>query len=50
MCPVPAIDGTRGAPIDRAVVVGDKIYTLSSNGILVSELNSLKPLGWVPFA
>jgi uncharacterized secreted protein with C-terminal beta-propeller domain len=48
--PVPAIPSTGGAPIDRAVVVGDHVLTISAGGILVSDLATLAPITWVPFA
>jgi len=48
LCPMPPIGGA-GSPIERAVVVGDRVYTVSTTGIVVNELGSLRSLGWVPF-
>jgi hypothetical protein len=38
-----------GAPIIRSVVVGDTLYTLSSNGLKSSELATLQEKYWLPF-
>ncbi|HEX6390484.1 MAG TPA: beta-propeller domain-containing protein [Solirubrobacteraceae bacterium] len=36
-------------PVSRALVVGDKLYTLSYAGLVVSRLDNLGPLGYVAF-
>jgi uncharacterized secreted protein with C-terminal beta-propeller domain len=38
------------APIGRSVVVGDRLYTLSFLGLAASRLDTLAPVGFVPFA
>ncbi|HAM01638.1 MAG TPA: hypothetical protein DCQ30_05345 [Acidimicrobiaceae bacterium] len=51
----PAPGGTTGVPgapgpaIERALVVGDKLYTVSETGILVSDLSTLSQLVWMPY-
>jgi uncharacterized secreted protein with C-terminal beta-propeller domain len=37
------------AQIDRAIVVGDVLYTVSSEGVLASDLESLAVRTWLPF-
>jgi hypothetical protein len=37
------------AEITRSVVVGDRLFTISDNGVRVSGLASLAPQGWVAF-
>jgi hypothetical protein len=37
-----------GPGIDRAVVVGDRLYTLSSVGVLVSDLHTFARIAWLP--
>ena len=39
-----------GSPIERALVVGDKLYTVSDAGILESDLASLAQGAWVAFS
>src|SRR4051812_16459614 len=34
----------------RALVIGDEIWTLSGTGMLVSDLDSLSEVAWLPFA
>jgi hypothetical protein len=36
-------------PIMRSIVIGDRLYTLSDEGILASRLNTLAPLTFVAF-
>lgn len=45
------IPGNVGIPpqIERGVVVGDKLYTVSETGILVSDLASLSQVTWMPY-
>ena len=43
-------EGTGGAPILRSTVVGRRVFTLSHLGVMASSLQSLSPVGWVPFA
>jgi Beta propeller domain len=44
----PASSGS-APPISRSIVIGDRLYTLSSEGILASSLDTLGPLGFVAF-
>src|SRR5205823_11553983 len=37
-------------PIERSVVVGGRLFTLSASGVLASDLNSLQDRGWAPFS
>jgi uncharacterized secreted protein with C-terminal beta-propeller domain len=36
-------------PIDRSLVVGGRLFTVSYAGVLASDLTTLKVLAWVPF-
>ena len=36
--------------IDRSVVVGSRLFTLSQTGVLASDLNSLADRGWAAFS
>jgi len=36
--------------IERTLVIGDDVWTMSSSGLLVSDLGSLHRRGWVPFS
>lgn len=40
---------TNGAPIERAVVIGDTVYTLSYNGLRASSLSDLQGTFWLAF-
>jgi hypothetical protein len=43
-------DGQQGYPeIERAVVVGGDIYTLSEQGVMVSDMSSLSRVAWLPY-
>ena len=46
---VPSVPAGAGAPIDRALVIGDRVLTVSTGGILVSDLATLHAQHWVPF-
>ena len=37
------------APIQRSLVIGDHLFTVSDQGVLVSQLTSLDTLSWLPF-
>nr|MBA2546378.1 beta-propeller domain-containing protein [Solirubrobacterales bacterium] len=36
-------------PISRAIVNSGRLITVSQRGVLVSDIDALTPLGWVPF-
>jgi hypothetical protein len=40
----------RGEEIERTLVVGDRLFTLSCRGVGVTPLSGFKMRGWVPFA
>jgi len=35
--------------IERAVIVGNDIYTLSEQGVMVNDMSSLSQVGWLPY-
>jgi hypothetical protein len=35
--------------IERAVIVGNDIYTLSEQGLMVNDMSSLSQLAWLPY-
>ncbi len=35
--------------IERAVIVGNEIYTLSEQGLMVNDMSSLSQLAWLPY-
>jgi hypothetical protein len=35
--------------IERTLVIGDQIWTMSSSGLQASDLHSLQRAAWVPF-
>ncbi len=37
------------APVRRALVVGDAVYTVSDTGVMASDLTGLSPRGWAAF-
>lgn len=37
------------SPIQRSVVVGDLVLTISPSGIRASDLDTLRPIAWAPF-
>ena len=41
--------GTLGPPIRRALVVGDRLYTVSDAGVRASRLDTLDDVAWAPF-
>ena len=41
--------GTFGPPIRRALVVGDRLYTVSDAGVRASRLDTLDDVAWAPF-
>ena len=46
----PGSDQPGGSPeIERAVVVGNYLYTLSEEGVLASDLSSLAQVTWLPY-
>jgi uncharacterized secreted protein with C-terminal beta-propeller domain len=42
--------GNSGAKIDRSLVVGNRLYTVSYNGVKVMDLTTLKDLWWLPYS
>jgi hypothetical protein len=38
-----------GPRIERALVVGSMLYTVSEAGILVSDLQSFAQVAWLPY-
>lgn len=62
--PVPATEGstpgfmppicdtslTFSAPIQRSVVAGTRLYTLSGTGVMASDLTTMGQTGWAPFS
>jgi uncharacterized secreted protein with C-terminal beta-propeller domain len=46
----PAQPVMSGVPIERSLVVGRTLYTLSAAGVLASDLSTFRDVGWVPFA
>jgi hypothetical protein len=52
--PAPPAGGTMMAPnydtgIERALIVGDLIYTVSDGGVMASDIDSLDQVAWLPF-
>lgn len=47
----PAVSGTDGysGGIERTLVIGNDIWTMSSSGLQVSDMHSLSRQAWVPF-
>jgi hypothetical protein len=45
-------DRTGNMPLTprRAIVIGDELWTISEVGMLVSNLDSLAQLAWLPFS
>jgi hypothetical protein len=41
--------GHDDAPVRRAVVVGERLFTLSDSGVGVARLGTLAGTGWIPF-
>ena len=41
--------GVAGAPIRRALVVGDALYTVSETGVKATDLASFADAGWAAF-
>jgi uncharacterized secreted protein with C-terminal beta-propeller domain len=37
-------------PVRRSVVVGDRLFTISDQGVEASSLDTLAPVAWLPFA
>ena len=35
--------------IDRALVIGQTLWTVSANGIMATGLNDLRQIAWIPF-
>ncbi len=49
ICPGP-VPTAAGSPIERSLVVGDTLYTFSTNGLKSSELATLHEKFWLPFS
>jgi hypothetical protein len=41
--------GDGPTPIHRAIVNSGRLVTVSDRGVLVSDIDALTPVGWVPF-
>ncbi len=47
----PSGEGAPGkAAFDRTVIVGDRLLSVSPEGIQVSDLDTLEPIAWVPYS
>ncbi len=45
----PGSSGSGYPEIERAVIVGNDIYTLSEQGLMVNDMSSLDQLSWLPY-
>ena len=41
---------TAYSPIERSLIIGQTLWTISAAGAMASELTTLRPQAWVPFA
>jgi hypothetical protein len=46
----PQSSGYAGSPIERSLVIGQTLWTLSPGGVLASDLTTLGQQAWLPFA
>jgi hypothetical protein len=42
--------GPGGSEIERELVVGSMLYTVSESGIMASDLTSFQPLTWMAYS
>jgi hypothetical protein len=43
------MNGEFRTPIERSLVIGESLITMSQDGLLASDLHSLADRSWVPF-
>jgi Beta propeller domain len=46
----PQSSGYDGAPIERSLVIGQTLWTISPGGVLASDLTTLRQQAWLPFS
>ncbi|WP_187365801.1 beta-propeller domain-containing protein [Trebonia kvetii] len=46
----PQSSGYDGSPIERSLVIGQTLWTISPGGVLASDLTSLRQQAWLPFS
>jgi hypothetical protein len=45
----PQPSGYDGSSIERSLVIGQTLWTISSGGVLASDLTTLRQQAWLPF-
>jgi hypothetical protein len=45
----PPQSGVYGLSVERSLVIGQTLWTVSDNGVLASDLATLRPQAWLPF-
>jgi hypothetical protein len=38
------------SPIERSLIIGQTLWTISTAGAMASDLTTLREQGWIPFA
>ena len=46
----PKSSGYDGSPIERSLVIGQTLWTISPGGVLASDLTTLRQQAWLPFS
>jgi len=46
----PQSSGYDGSPIERSLVIGQTLWTISPGGVLASDLTTLRQQAWLPFS
>jgi hypothetical protein len=46
----PQSSGYGGSPIERSLVIGQTLWTISPGGVLASDLTTLRQQAWLPFS
>jgi hypothetical protein len=46
----PQSSGYGGSPIERSLVIGPTLWTISPDGVLASDLTTLRQQAWLPFS